>query len=271
MKEIIFDAFRMNATYAHQCWKILKRHKIKYINAYPSACYQFLKLCHNQHLELSFIKLAILSSEGVTEAQRNFIEGQLKIPIYSFYGHSERLIRADSMKNSSGFVIEEKFGYCELISKENTVITSPDIIGEMVGTTFTNKFFPLIRYKTGDFSSFVDNPINGRILNNILGRREKCLIYKIDGTTTTTTALNIHGTFYEHIDGLQYIQEKKGYIKVLIIKNHLYTQSDETYFKEHLGQAMNGAKYVQLEYVDKLIIQENGKFLPLIQYTNSEE
>lgn len=271
MKEVVFDSFRMDATYAHRCWKVMKRHHIKYINAYPSACYQFLKMCYNQHLELSFIKLAILSSEGVTEAQRNFIEEQLNIPIYSFYGHSERLIRADSMTKSSGFMIEEKFGYCELVTDDGSVINTIGQKGNMVGTTFVNPYFPLIRYKTGDYASFSSLKDGERILCDIVGRWDKTQIYKIDGTSTSATAMNLHSELYEHIDGLQYVQEKKGFIKILIIKNHLFTEFDETNIKEHIGQAMNGTEFVQIEYVDKLIIQENGKFLPLIQHITSEE
>lgn len=33
---------------------------------------------------------------------------------------------------------------------------------------------------------------------------------------------------------------------------------------EHVVCAMGGLEYVSIEYVDKLIFQPNGKFLPLI-------
>ena len=101
-------------------------------------------------------------------------------------------------------------------------------------------------------------------IGKIIGRRNKSIIYKSDGTYTSLTALNLHGVFYEHVDGMQYIQEKEGFLKVLVIKNKLYSNADERFLIEHLSNAMGGNEYVRIEYVDNLIYQKNGKFLPLI-------
>lgn len=270
LKEIIFDAFRIDDKYAKRIWQILKSKNIEYMHCYPSAIFQFLKLCEKQKLDVSFIKACFLASEGVTEVQRHFIENEMDIKIYSFYGHSEKLIMAGSCPECNAYHIEESYGYCELIDKEGKVINEPCVMGEMVGTTFNNKHFPLIRYRTGDYSQYALNtecPIHKkqyRLLDGVIGRWDKSLIYRADGTTTSIAAINLHNKIYEHIDGLQYIQEEKGKLRVLIIKNEKYTVEDEQYMFEHHSNAIKSKQGITLEYVDKLIFQQNGKFLPLI-------
>lgn len=274
LKEVIFDAFRIDEEYTKRIWKILKRKNIQHMHCYPSALFQFLKLCKKQNLDVSFIKASFLASEGVTDVQRHFIEEEMGIKIYSFFGHSEKLIMAGNCPACSSYHIEESYGYCELIDKEGNVINKPGTMGEMVGTTFNNRYFPLIRYRTGDYSQYAQNcecPVHGkqyRLLDSVIGRWDKSLIHRLDGTTTSITAMNLHSDVYEHIDGLQYIQEEKGKLRVLVIKNEKFTAADEAYMIEHHANAMKNKECVTIEYVDKLIFQENGKFLPLISKVN---
>lgn len=269
LKEFIFDAFRVSADYAKIIWKTMHRYRIKYIHAYPSAAYQFLKYCINQNLDTSFIKVCFLTSEGVTTEQRYFIEKELHISIYASYGHSEKLIMAGSCPYSEYYHIESCYGYCELIDDNGKVINEANRQGELVGTTFINKYFPLIRYRTGDFSSYVDDYCSehGReygLLNHILGHRDKAIIYRKDGGYTSLTVLNLHSDIYEHIDGLQYIQERKGELTVLLIPNTKYTNADTLFLKSHFENALGSDAKVELRFVEKLIIEQNGKFLPLI-------
>lgn len=274
LKEIIFDAFRIDEKYAKKIWKVLKKKNIQYMHCYPSAIFQFLKLCKKQNLDISFIKACFLASEGVTEVQRRFIEEEMGIKIYSFFGHSEKLIMAGNCPECSSYHIEESYGYCELVDSTGKVIAEPGVMGEMVGTTFANRYFPLIRYRTGDYSQYSKHeecPIHGkqyRLLDGVIGRWDKSLIYRVDGTTTSITAMNLHEKIYEHIDGLQYIQEEKGKLRVLIIKNEKFTKEDEKYMIEHHTNAMKSEDSISIEYVDKLIFLDNGKFLFFISKVN---
>ena len=81
--------------------------------------------------------------------------------------------------------------------------------------------------------------------------------------------MNLHSDVYEHIDGLQYIQEEKGKLRVLVIKNEKFTVADEVYMLEHHASAMKSDDCRSIEYVDKLVFQSNGKFLPLISKVNN--
>lgn len=262
-KEVIFDAFRISGTYVQTIVNILKRYKIKFIHANPSVAYQFCKICRKKNLDISFIHSFLCGSEGITDEQKDFFTKN-GIAIYSWYGHSEKLILAGYDYRQQGYVIENKYGFFELIDEEKKTIATNNIMGEMVGTTFYNKYMPLIRYRTGDFTQMRCQSDGFTVLSKIIGRWEKSLIYKMDGTTTSLSALNLHGDFYDHINGMQYIQEKKGELTVLIIKDSQYSDNDESFIKEHIGNAMGKSGTVKIQYIDKLIFQANGKFLPLI-------
>lgn len=266
-KEVIFDPHRMSGEYAQTIYNILKRFNISYLHAYPSNAYQFCNLCVKQGLALDFIHAIFCGSESVTEVQRVFFAKQ-GIKILSFYGHSEKLILGSNDTTSYQMRMESNYGLCELIDKNGQPVKTSGEIGELTGTTFHNRHFPLIRYKTGDYATLAKYD-RFMVLEDIIGRWDKTLVYRMDGSTTSLTVLNLHNTIYEHIDGIQYIQEKVGYLKVLIIKNNLYTQSDEDFILRHLSEAMGSTDYVEIVYVERLIFQPNGKFLPLISKINT--
>lgn len=267
MKQIIFDGFRTDDEYYRNIWNVIKRKNIRYLHCYPTSAYNFLRFCYKNGLNTSFIKACFLSSEAVTEAHWELINNKLHIKVLSTYGHSEKLCHAGTHLDDMHLYIDEQYGLTELIDKNGKVIDKKDEFGEIVGTTFINPYFPLIRYRTGDYSSFAEEPTkceNGRVLNPIEGRRNKSQIFKSNGSTISITALNLHSKFNDKVQGIQYIQEQKGYLKALVVKDAGYGEEDHLFLRNHLSQAMGGDEYISIEYVNKLIYQPNGKFLPLI-------
>lgn len=262
-KEIIFDAFKISDTYVQTIVNTLRKFNVRFIQSYPSTVYQFCKICQRNNWDIHFIHSFLCGSEGITEEQETYFRTQ-KINVYSWYGHSEKLILAGYDDQQQGFKIENQYGFFELIDEEHRNIETSGTIGEIVGTTFYNKQMPLIRYCTGDFAQIKHHSQNSIVLSKIYGRWDKSIIFKNDGTTTSLTALNLHGDFYSHIDGIQYIQEKIGELTVLIVKKSQYSYTDELFIRKHIGNAMGKGNSVNIQYVEKLIFQENGKFLSLI-------
>lgn len=272
MRQVIFDAFRMDETYARIVYRTMRRLGVRCFWAYPSALFQFAKLCHHQGLDLSFVKMARLTSEQITDEQRYLFCNVLHIPISYSYGHSEKLILAGNTPDDPSYHVEGRYGYMELIDADGNLITRNGEEGEMVGTTFSNFGFPLIRYRTGDYSSYVNDvsltPYD-KVLRSIQGRWQNSLIYCADGRTVSTTSLNLHGDLYERIDGLQYVQEQPGSLDVLIIKGPAYNTSTESALLHHFQACLGAGTVVNIHYVDKLQLQPNGKFLLLISHVKN--
>lgn len=272
-KEIIFDAFRMDRAYAREVFLTLKKHKIEYIQSYPSAAFLFCSLCKELDLDLKFIKAFLTSSEPVLDFQIKLIETELGIPIFNFYGHSEKLIIGGYCEKTKDIHFEPSYGYAELIDSDGQVINEVGKIGELVGTSFNNSGMPLIRFKTGDFAEYVGHKClscdrEGLIVKNIEGHHSNNLIYKSDGTYTSSTALNLHSHLLLKIDGMQYIQNEKGHLKVLIIKNETFIKKNHDEFYEHFKVGMGNESTIEIEYVRKLVSLPNGKFPLLISSLN---
>lgn len=266
MKLVIFDAFKLSEEYVRTICKTMKKYHIHCIHAYPSALFQFCKLCKKVNLDLSFIKLCRLTSEQITEEEIFFFKHNFNFKLSYSYGHSERLILAGNTPSTDNYLVEESYGYLELI-KKNKVIKSTGTLGEMVGTSFNNRYFPLIRYKTGDYTTY--HSIGGqRILGKIQGRWQNSLIHCADGRKISTASLNLHNELYEKINGLQYLQEKKGELNILIIKGERFDSNAEQCLYSFYEKCLGNDMVINIKYVDKLILKPNGKFILLISNIN---
>jgi phenylacetate-CoA ligase len=268
-KEIIFDNFRLNHDYVKVIVGVLKKYKVSFIHAYPSAAYEFCKLSKDQDLDLSFVTSFLCGSEAVLKFQTKLITEELGIKIYNWYGHSEKLVLGGYCEHTDYYHIEPVYGYFELIDEDGRLITEPGKIGEIVGSTLYNFGMPLIRYRTGDYAEYVGEicPSCQRrmpLIKSIQGRWGNNLIYKKDGTYITTTALNLHSDLYKFIDGLQYTQDMPGELTVLLVKNENFRIEHEKLFLDHFKKSFGADNQVTINYVDKLVLKPNGKFELLI-------
>lgn len=266
MKLVTFDAFRLDASYVRKVHALMKKMRIRCIHAYPSVLFRFCKLCQEQDLDLSFIRLCRLTSEQITEEQMVCFK-QIGFKLSYSYAQSERLVLAGNRPDSDAYFVESAYGYCELIGEDRSLIKESGKMGEIVGTCFNNYYFPLIRYRTGDYSSYekdvAETPYE-KILSTVYGRWQSTLIYCGDGRQVPTSSLNLHDSLYEKIDGLQYIQTEKGKLDILVIKGVGFDEHVESALYAHFIRCLGAQTVIKIRYVDSLIHQPNGKFLLLI-------
>ncbi|WP_179343792.1 phenylacetate--CoA ligase family protein [Winogradskyella ursingii] len=272
-KEIIFDGFNTSDAYFENIYQTLKKHNIQYLHAYPSSAFQFSQFLQRKQKNTSFIKAFLCGSEGLLPEQKHLISDILQIPIFHWYGHSEKLILGGYCKASQLVHIEPTYGYFELIDEDGKQITKKGQIGEMVGTTLHNPYMPLIRYKTGDYAEYAGNYCEHcqrhlPLLKKVYGRWDKNKIYKSDGTYITTTALNLHSDIYNKIAGIQYVQKNKGDLIVKIIKAENFNAKDEVVLETHYKSAFGKENNVKIQFVEALQKQPNGKFINLISEIN---
>lgn len=219
-------------------------------------------------LDLSFIRAIFTSSEPVHPFQRIFINDELGIPLFNFFGHSEKLMIAGNCGNTDHYHFDPGYGFAELINEEGKPVTTPGQSGELTGTTFNNPGMPLLRFKTGDVATFVGNhcPSCGKpglVVKDIIGHYHSALVYKFPEGYTTTTALNLHSELYETIDGLQYLQKEAGQLTVFVKPNDRFTEAIEKAFLTHFEYAMGTDSLVNIVKTSEFIRLPNGKY-PLL-------
>jgi len=266
-KEFIFNGFDLTDRNFETMYLVMKKNNIKYLQCYPSSGYEFAMYLKNNNLDVSFIKAFFVSSENILEHQRSLVKS-IGINYFSLYGHSEKLIMSANCPHSDYYHIIPDYGYFELVDENGEVITEEGVIGEMVGSTISNYGFPLLRYKTGDFSEYINIDCEcgykGKALKTIYGRWSGDRIYNKDGTFVTTTSLNLHNDLYSVIDGLQYVQNKKGVLIINIIPGEYFNKVHEKRIYEHYKSKFNNDADIVVLLVDALKRQDNGKFLLLL-------
>lgn len=275
-REVIFDGFRLNPNYLETIYKVIQKHKIRFIHCYPSHAYEFALFLKRRELDASFIKAFLSGSENVFDYEVHLIQNRLGIRFYNWYGHSEKLVLAGYCEKTNDYHIEPTYGYFELVDENNAVIRTPGKFGEIVGTSFHNPGMILIRYRTGDYAEYVGDRCSacGRkvpIIRNIRGRWSGQKLFNGDGTYVTTTALNLHSDLQSCTNGFQYVQERKGEVKILIVKSADYRAEHERALYLHFRERFAPTTVVKIEYVDKLHNHPKGKFVQVISTVNNPD
>lgn len=272
-REVIFDGFRMTDAYYDTIYRIIVKYRIAFIHCYPSHARQFALFLLNRKADVSFLKAFLSGSENILEETVDLIQNRLGIRFYNWYGHSEKLVLGGYCEKTDDYHIEPVYGYFELIDEENRVIRTPGRFGEIVGTGYHNPGMVFLRYRTGDFAEYVGDacPACGRrvpIIRNIRGRWSGHRLYNIDGSFVTTTALNLHSDVQVFIHGLQYVQKKMGEVSVLVVKSPDYREEHEQRLMRHFRERFAPSTALKIQYVDRLLIHPNGKFVQVISEIN---
>jgi len=270
-KEVIFDGYNTDDVYYEKIYNVLKLYSIQFIHAYPSSAYQFSLFLKKKNKDTSFIKGFLCGSEGLTELQRQLISKDLQMSVYNWYGHSEKLVLGGPCKHNDALHVEPTYGYFELIDDQGNNIKKEGQVGEIVGTSLHNPYMPMLRYRTGDFAEYAGGycPHCKRylpLIRNIQGRRDINKIYLSDGTYVATTVLNLHSDLYTYINGMQFVQNRKGFLEIYLVKGEGFSDTVESRFQEHFNLIFADKCEYEIIYRKKLIKEKNGKFLPLRQF-----
>ena len=192
--------------------------------------------------------------------------------VYNWYGHSEKLVLGGPCMQNDAIHIEPTYGYFELIDDQGNNIKKEGQVGEIVGTSLHNPYMPMVRYRTGDFAEYAGDycPHCKRhlpLIRNIQGRRDINKIYLSDGTYVSITILgsNLQSDLCTHINGMQYVQNRKGFLEIYLVKGEKYSDEVESRLQEHFNLALADKCEYKIIYMEKLIKERNGKFLPLKQ------
>jgi phenylacetate-CoA ligase len=273
-REVIFDGFNLTDNHFAMISRTIDRMGIRFIHCYPSTAYEFSLFLRKQS-HIPRITAFLSGSENIFDYQRNLIQGELGIRFYNWYGHSEKLVLAGYCRGTDHYHAEPTYGYFELVDDNGRVVGEPGKTGEIVGTSFHNPGMPFIRYRTGDYAEYVSDFCSscGRrlpVIRNIRGRWSGDRVYNADGTFVTTTALNLHNDLYQVINGMQYLQERKGELTVLIVKSPAYNSGHEASLYAHFRGKLHRETVVTIQYVDRLQRKPNGKFVHIISSIDRE-
>jgi phenylacetate-CoA ligase len=265
--EIRFSPFHLDAGEINLIVDKMLSYRPVYIHGYPSALEQLANYFLDKGIVYEGIKAAILISENIHPRQKVIIEKAFDCKIYSFYGHSERLIFASMGSDLKNFYPHPAYGITEIIDDNGVNINTLGQVGELVGTGFINNAMPLLRFKTGDYSNWAtrDKDCGMPALGNIKGRWHQEYLIGKNGLKVSLTSLNMHSDFYSKVRQMQYIQNIPGLIILNIVRENTYTINDQNAIANEYNEKLGDQFLLEFQYVDFLQKTQAGKIPFLIQ------
>lgn len=99
------------------------------------------------------VKFIYTGGENMSEATRRYVEAAWKTNVYMGYGQTETFGQIGSeCPAQRGYHVDDFNLYCEIVDRGD------DGYGELVYTTLSRQVMPLIRYRSTDITTLIDEP-----------------------------------------------------------------------------------------------------------------
>jgi phenylacetate-CoA ligase len=241
----------------------LKRQKPVLVDGYAESL-NFLAFYIKQHGMSGFTPKAIMSSaQALPQQSREIIESTFSCGVFDKYGSREFSgIAYECEAHDGHHVVAESF-IVEILKEGKPV--KPGEPGEVVITDLNNLCVPLIRYRVGDVAVAMDDAQScpcGRGLPRI-GRIEG----RVQSIIVAENGAYIPGTFFSHffkdyeyvVRQYQVIQERKGAIRLRIVKGMRFEQASLDRLLQQLREYLGQKTVIDVEFTDRIEMGRTGK------------
>jgi phenylacetate-CoA ligase len=203
----------------------VRRFRPDVLHAYPSAALQLAGLLERAGERWPVpLRCLLAGSERLTAPQKQLLQETFGCRVYTWYGHSERVVLAGEGRNSGLLYFCPAYGYVEF--------GPPDADGlcEVIGTTFHNLVMPLVRYRTGDhvrlYNPSRDGPkeLDWPAVSAVEGRAQDHLVTST-GRRISLTAFNVHDKSFDGLYALQFFQERAGLAELRYVPGPRFDQA----------------------------------------------
>lgn len=212
------------------------------------------------------LKQAVVAAEPLLPQVKNTFEQKYGIKITNGIGIGLGPWLGYSCEQGEGFhVLEDVF--IEIVDRETGKQLEPGEVGGLALTSFANDAFPLIRYRTGDLSSFSAQPCAcGRTspkFAGILGRESESI--KVRALFLTPGQVKALESELPSIDKCQVVVSRSGHMDKVLCKLEL---TDEAADREKVSQDVqrifkgkSNLRVDEVEFVAKGTIPEGYKHI----------
>lgn len=236
-----------------------------FLHVYPSTVAALARFIRRAGIRPpSNIRGIIAESEIVYPEQRKMVEETFGCRYFSCYGHTEKLVLAAECEHSTDYHVWPTYGYFELLDEQGEPVTTPGQRGEIVGTGFINTVMPFIRYRTGDWATYVGDRCEacGRehtIIRDIRGHRTQEVLIAADGSEIPWTALNMHDDTFMRVRQFQFSQHQPGQAVLRLVPARGFGEEDAARIRRNFARKLNGQLTFSIEMVDAIPLSARGK------------
>lgn len=236
-----------------------------FLHVYPSSVAALGRFLERNGLKPPANVRGILAgSENVYPEDRAAAERIFGVRYFTWYGHSEKLVLAAECEHSTDYHVWPTYGYFELLDDTGKPVTTPGQRGEIVGTGFINTVVPFIRYRTGDYATYVGPRCKacGRehpLVNEVRGHRTQEMLVASDRALIGWTALNMHDDTFERVRQFQFYQTRPGLATLRIVPASGFGDEDVERIQRNLNRKLAGRLAFDVQIVDEIRLTAQGK------------
>jgi phenylacetate-CoA ligase len=236
-----------------------------FLHVYPSSATALARFLDGSGLAPpANIRGLIAESENVYPDQRRLVESVFGHRLFSCYGLTEKVVAAAECEHTTDYHVWPSYGFFELVDEAGRRIATPGQRGEIVGTGFINTVMPFVRYRTGDFATYVAGQCAacGRaqpIIADIRGHRIQEVLVAADGGLITWTSLNVHDDSYARILRFQFLQNTPGRARLRVVPAPGFADGDCEGLRRTLEAKLDGRVHLEVELVESLPATAIGK------------
>lgn len=211
----------------------------------------FARYCEANGVRLRSLKFIIASYEYVSVVHRRVLERAFGVPVFNLYGSTE-----------TGHLLMETSGGMMRPQRETAFLQTMDEdengVAELVVTTLTNNYMPLLRYRIGDLVKRNVGPEGDRY---VVHGRAADAVRRPDGTRATVWHLDQCFSAIEGVAHYQIIESTDRAFHVRYVADgNGPTASDCALLQERIAETLGPDSRVRLEQVDLLMPENSGKF-----------
>ncbi|HEY3246196.1 MAG TPA: phenylacetate--CoA ligase family protein [Phycisphaerae bacterium] len=236
-----------------------------FLHVYPSSADVLARFVRRSGIAPpTNVRGIIAESEILYPAQRRLAEDVFGCRYFSCYGHTEKLVLAAECERTADYHVWPTYGYFELLDDAGRPVRTPGERGEIVGTGFINRVVPFIRYRTGDYATYVADRCRacGRqhvLLRDIRGHNTQEMLVTADGSTISWTSLNMHDDTFARVTEFQFYQDQAGKAVLRVVPAHGFAESDRRRILANLGRKLAGRIEFIIQVTDGIARSPRGK------------
>ena len=276
LRQHFYSSFHLNDEQLSRAIAHLRGIGRCFLQVYPSSAAALARYIQRAGIEPPANVMGLLAeSEILYPDQRRLIEGVFGRRVFSSYGLTEKVAAAAGCEHSNDYHVWPTYGYVELLDEHGSNVTTPGQRGEITATGFINTVMPFLRYRTGDFATFVAPRCEacGReqlVLRDIRGHRVQETLVAADGSEISWTALNMHDDTFDRVTRFQFLQEEPGRAVLRLVPAAGFGPADAARIRERLAAKIAGRIDVSYVVVDDVALSTSGKAIYVDQRIPAE-
>lgn len=268
-RTMLLPAFEMSEEKLDQFVTAVRAKRPRMLFGYPSALSLLARHAEKRAIPMSDlgVNVAFVTAERLYDDQRDAISRVFGCPVANGYGGRDAGFIAHDCPSGSMHITAEDI-IVELVDREGRPVPvgSP---GEIVVTHLATRYFPFIRYRTGDIAVFDDRACAcGRglpILREIQGRSNDFVV-AANGTVMQGAALTYLIRDMPGISAFKIVQESRELTRVLLVVGEEFDRARGSdivsNFKRRLGDTVD----IQIQFVDEIKAEKSGKYRYIVSH-----